>query len=46
MRYLVAWRRRGPLHDVGDQLVALARAAYDQAAQTPEYAAWRARRRV
>jgi len=44
MRYLVAWRRRGPLHEAGDRLVARAKEVYDEAAQTPEYAAWRARR--
>lgn len=43
MRYLLAWRRRGPLHDAGDGLVARAREVY-AAADTPEYAAWRARR--
>jgi DNA-binding transcriptional LysR family regulator len=44
MRYLVAWRRRGPLHEAGDQLLARAKEAYDEAARTPEYAAWRAAR--
>lgn len=44
MRYQLAWHRRGPLRDLGDQLIALARQVYDQAATGAEYAAWRRRR--
>ncbi|NUT32296.1 MAG: LysR family transcriptional regulator [Hamadaea sp.] len=43
MRYLLAWRRRGPLHDAGERLVARAREVY-AAADTSVYAGWRARR--
>lgn len=45
MRYRLAWRRGGPLHDLGERLIMLARTIYDDAATGPEYTAWRERRR-
>ncbi len=44
MRYQLAWRRDGPLHGLGDRIIAGLREAYARASAAPQYAAWRHRR--